>query len=129
MTERATDTIPQLVIELDAGLAKAMDDSFGDKAFEEWVRRVRGGGFMVSAWSGDEDAPPVFLALSEELRERLMTDEDRQAMDALEFDEDGVTRGGAYAVRVTAVETGFEDVAIRLDACLTAVPGTGGART
>lgn len=117
----------QLVIELGEDLARAFDTKFGDGAFEEWLARMRDGGFMAEAWDGDEPPPPIFFLLSGEVADRLMTDEERDVADRVGLDEDGVARG-RYCVRVLAVDTG-EDIRMRLDVALTAVPGTWGART
>ena len=116
------DMTPQLVVMADNGLAQAFDEAFGDGAFEEWIHRMRDQGFMVEAWTGEDGPPPVFFLLSEGLSEKLMTDEERDAMEQVEFDEEGVTRGGKYAVRVADVETGIEDVRINLAAWVSAVP-------
>lgn len=119
--------LPQLVIELDEGLARALERAFGDGAFDEWAARMRASGQLLDAWGGDDPPPPVFFVPSPGLEERLMTDEERMAMERTGFDEEGVAKGGKYAVRVVPVETGPQ-VHLELGATLAAVPGAGGTQ-
>jgi len=119
--------VPQLVVELDEPLSQALAGAFGDGAFEGWVRRMRDRGFMVDAWSDQEEPPPLFFMLSADLEDRLTTDEDRAAMERVEFDEDGVARSERFAIKVVPVDTGFRDVAVKVGAWVTAVCGQGGS--
>jgi hypothetical protein len=113
---------PQLVVMADETLARAFEVAFGDEAFEEWIHRMRDGGFMVEAWTDEDGPPPVFFLLSEGLSEKLMTEEEKDAMEQVEFDEEGVAHGTNFGIKVTPVETGIEDVRISLPAWVSAVP-------
>ncbi|MFC1451899.1 hypothetical protein ACFLSJ_00980 [Verrucomicrobiota bacterium] len=115
--------VPQLVVEIDEGLADALDRAFGKGGFERWAERLRLSG-LAGAWGGDEEAPPVFVHLGEDLMDRLTTDEDRRHAESIGFDGDGFARRGEYAVRVVPVETGVKDVEVTMTGWLSAVPET-----
>jgi len=117
MRDRVTEMVPQLVVELDR-VVTLLDRAFGEGAGAAWLSRMRERRMMVDAWTDRDDPPPVFFMLAD----------GEDETDAVGFDDEGVVRGDRFSVRVVSVETGFDDLPLRLAASLTVVPDTRGAQ-
>ena len=112
--------IPQLLIEVDGRFAEEMAHAFGAGAFTEWLAKIRT--ILPVAWSSTEDAPPICVVLTEELEDKLMTDEERKTIERLDFDEDGTAQAGRFAISVTPVKLPMKDIPVTVPVRICSVP-------